>query len=362
MQGFYSVFAFISEVPTGIFADKYGHKKAIVLGNLVNAVGILATGLFPSSIGLFLNNAVQGVGGAFISGSQEALYYESFKKEKKGENYQKHFGNFLSLTTVGFIVSTFIAGAVMQIFKENSYFPLIVVNTISTIVATVIASTLRPMRAEIQDPSKGVGAFEAVKTSFHFIRTNKIVFALTIVGMLTLNGEYILRETYQSLFQQIHVPLFFIGFSLSAGALLNIIVKRYAYLAEKYFSLEKILLVFNITLGVLYLFLSFSVNPLFSVGLYVVLQGLYNAELPVVSDYVNEQTSPHIRATVLSSISQAKSFVSILIRIIMSIFIAIIGLQNSLAIQGAYLIVGMLIGYCILTKCGCTYRIKSHYK
>jgi MFS family permease len=359
-QGFYSVFAFLSEVPTGVFADKYGHKTAIVVGNIVNAFGVLSIGLFPSTAGLILNNAVQGVGEAFLSGSQEAIYYESFKKEKSGENYQKFFGKYLSLATIGFILSTFIAGGIMQFFQEGAYLPLILINTTSILITAGIASTLRGVKAEITNPAEGVKAFDAVKTSFRFIRSNRTVFALTAVGMLTLNGEYILRETYQSLFQDIHVPLFLIGFSLSAGAMVNIIVKRYAYLAEKFFSLEKILLLFNITLGMLYILLAVSVNPLFSVGLYVVLQGFYNAELPIVSDYVNEQISPNIRATVLSSISLAKSFVSILLRIVLSIAIALVGLQNSLYLLGIYIIIGILIGYYILTKCGCTYKIKSH--
>jgi len=77
------------------------------------------------------------------------------------------------------------------------------------------------------------------------------------------------------------------------------VATRYVYLLEEYLSVEKILLLINITLGLAYIGLAMIVHPAFLVGVYILMNGLFNLERPVAlgSDliYLNGEFQNDIR-------------------------------------------------------------------
>src|SRR5437879_2448235 len=80
-QTLYSIFAFIGELPTGILADKFGQKTAIFLGYLLESFGLFVMLFMPNILGLYIAYSLIGVAESFLSGSQEALVYESYHQE-----------------------------------------------------------------------------------------------------------------------------------------------------------------------------------------------------------------------------------------------------------------------------------------
>ncbi len=78
-----TVATFIFEVPTGIIGDKYGRKTSIILGIfgwILFGVGFFFANSFGFFIVLFI---LLGINLTFISGSDEALIYDSLKQDKK---------------------------------------------------------------------------------------------------------------------------------------------------------------------------------------------------------------------------------------------------------------------------------------
>ncbi|MBD3260052.1 MFS transporter [Candidatus Woesearchaeota archaeon] len=79
----------VLEVPSGAFADLAGRKWSIVLGDSLMLAGIMIFAV-GSSLPVFLLAAVvYGSGGAFISGSRQAIIYDTFKKLKRKKDYLK---------------------------------------------------------------------------------------------------------------------------------------------------------------------------------------------------------------------------------------------------------------------------------
>ena len=66
----------LSEIPTGIFGDIIGHKRSVIIGQLVTSVGFVVYGLSNSFTGFALAEVLAGTGRAFISGSRDALLNE----------------------------------------------------------------------------------------------------------------------------------------------------------------------------------------------------------------------------------------------------------------------------------------------
>lgn len=102
--------AFIFEVPSGAVADLLGKKGALVLSFLLRAGGNLVMGLAGSFPMLIVAVLLITIGGAFRSGSGEALLYDSLLSSGKQSQYQKVLANISSLKMVALALASVLGG------------------------------------------------------------------------------------------------------------------------------------------------------------------------------------------------------------------------------------------------------------
>lgn len=355
-QTFYSLLQFIAEVPTGIFADKYGQKTSIVIGYFIEAIGIFTVMVWPTVIGLYLCYALGGLAMAFLSGSEEALLYESAKREKT--NYQKAYAAFLSMQTWGMVVGTMLSGLIVYAFGAASYWYLMAATVISLVICSILSLSQRSYSATIAAEESGAGFFEILKKSASLIRKNDTVLNLTIGGMLTLTGEYYLLSVYQPIFLESGVPIGFIGIAFSVGLIISALLVRRVGILEKYLTLDKIILAVSIALSIGYAAIGLTHWSIGVVVAFLFLRGIMEIQTPIVSDYINEHIPSNIRSTTLSGVSLMSRFAAVLQRIILSFAVIIGGVRLSLLTQSAYLLIGGLLAFYLFRRCGCVHRIK----
>ncbi len=355
-QTFYSIFTFLGEVPTGIFADRFGQKTSIIIGYILEAFGIVFILLYPTTLGLYIAFSIRGFSDSFLSGSKEALLFETVRHLKTND-YQKRYGRIISNEQIGFVVATALCAITYQYFGVHSFVPLIILTGLCIFSCGILSLFLINYKTDISDEFEGSGMFTTLEQSFKLIRKNRTIFTLTMVGVLTITGEYFVQGIYQPYFQTHGVFPFWIAGSLSAGIILNIIATRYVYLLEKYFTLEKILLLLNVLLGLAYIALSVLLHPIFLIGIYIVMNGIFNLQQPIISDYINQRTKSNIRATVLSGVSFVRRFFQIFLMWAIGISTGVFGTQISLLLWGLYLLIGIAISYYLLIRCGCTHKI-----
>ena len=65
------------EVPTGWFADRFGNRRSLILGSIVQVAGMICCWLANGIPGLVLACMLVAVGDAFRSGADEALLYRT---------------------------------------------------------------------------------------------------------------------------------------------------------------------------------------------------------------------------------------------------------------------------------------------
>lgn len=359
-QTAFSVAMMLGELPTGVLADRFGQKVSIRLGLLLDALGMVQLLLVRNNAALIAYFLVRGISVAFRSGSDEALLYDSYLKENgSAKGYSKAFAKFLSNEILGFIAATAIAGIAVQIFGAASYIPLIIASGLATLLAFGLTFGVKTSR-HIAKKQKDFSVIQHVKQSFTTVKKSRTILALTVAGLLTLNGEYFLRQSYQPFFQDMSVPAIFLGVALSIGKILNFLAIKYSHKLEEIWTVDRIILYINLALGLSFVGLSLSRSPWMLVPTFIFAQALFNAERPVVSDYVNQRIEPHQRSTVLSSISFIQNLGQVLARILLGTAIGLWGIGYSFAAQGMYLIVGALIGVWYLRRCGCVHRVTEH--
>jgi MFS family permease len=117
---------FLSEVPTGVIADKFGRKNNLVIGALLHTVALFLFLISQSFFGFIVSAICTGVAWALISGAEET-YVHDVIAPMSGLPYKKFFAR----VTISDEASTLIgmlAGSILTIwFSLQSVFIVAVV-------------------------------------------------------------------------------------------------------------------------------------------------------------------------------------------------------------------------------------------
>lgn len=134
-----TVSTLIFEIPTGYVADKVSRKLSILIGVLLNIVGLLIFIFTREFILLAIAQIVFGLSETFSSGADSALLYDNLEildASEKFESIQKNISLFGSLV----LFTSFIMGSYIYNYKQA--FPF-VLTTISLAFSFAVFTTLK---------------------------------------------------------------------------------------------------------------------------------------------------------------------------------------------------------------------------
>lgn len=351
-QAIYSTTVFLMEIPTGIVADKFGKKASMLCGFTMGIIGIFIFILNPTLITLLLMRVFQATGNALNSGAREALLYDICREQKI--SYKKTWAQVLSLGTFGQALTGISAGLCLKFFGSSAFIPLFIATNVMQLGAALITLTLQEKRNSDSQVENELKAWHIFMNSVRLFRRNAVLFALAAVGFLTVANEYFLYQSYGPYLQSLHVSPFWVGTVFTIGLLLNALFQRNVYRLERYMTLEKILFVINMPIGLAYIGLGLVPNPIMLTVLVISIIALANVENPIVSDYANQEIDSSIRSTVLSGMSLISRFSKLLLTFIIGALITGHGAAIGYLIQGGFVVVGICFGYWLLVRCGCS--------
>lgn len=110
----------IFDVPTGIFADRLGRKRTIVLGTLSALIYVIFYAIGINFWILAIGAIFEGLSRAFYSGNNQALLHNMLSEEGMADEYHTYSGKLSSMFQIALGVSGLV-GAVIA----NWSFPLI---------------------------------------------------------------------------------------------------------------------------------------------------------------------------------------------------------------------------------------------
>ena len=76
----------LGQIPAGVFADRFGFKKSIIIGCFINVLGTAIFAFSSEFIHFLVGYSPMGFGRSMIFGADNAMIYESLKKK-----YRKNF-------------------------------------------------------------------------------------------------------------------------------------------------------------------------------------------------------------------------------------------------------------------------------
>jgi MFS family permease len=295
---------FLTEIPTGVIADRVGRKRAVNLALGLQVLGEVIF-VFAQGYGLFVASAViGGLGFAFASGCVEALVYESLHERGRQTEMTKAMGCIEAAQRLANLIAFSLGGVLVRDLTEERFVIAIVVTAAAVTVGFAVSLTVRERGtgADVKESAPS-SSLTLIGDGLRLIRSSRLFRRLVLLALFTIPFVDYVGSLYQPYFVEAGVPPLWFGLARALAAGLCIVGARYAYWLEERLGPWGALLVSTGLPGVLYLVMAWVSHPVYSVLAFLVLFGSTSLRGPILSGQMNAHIPSENRATVLSLVS-----------------------------------------------------------
>ncbi len=223
----------IIDVPAGLFADRIGRKKTIVIGALAAILFAIFYAIGTSFWFLAIGAIFEGLSRAFYSGNNQALLHNMLAEESLADDYHLYSGKldamFQASLAVSALVGSLIASWSFPILMWLSVIPQLICFGISLqiIDAKVVTEHSRNIMADLK---------EAITLFIH----NPKLRLLNLTGILSFGvGET--GYQFQAAFYNLLLPIWAVGLAKTSSNLLAFIGFRISGRVINRFKAVKVL-------------------------------------------------------------------------------------------------------------------------
>jgi MFS family permease len=104
------------EIPTGWFADRFGHRASLIVGSVVQVLGMLYCWLGRGVPGLITASVLVAFGDAFRSGADQALLYRSCAAIGRERDFQAIEARTRAIQQAALVGLVIAGGAIVHVF------------------------------------------------------------------------------------------------------------------------------------------------------------------------------------------------------------------------------------------------------
>jgi len=325
---------FLTEVPTGMLADRLGRKRSINVALALQVLGELVF-IFADSYWLMaLSSVIGGLGFAFSSGCVEALVYDSLKSEGREGEMSKAMGFIGAAERMANLLAYALGGLLVVNLTQERFVLAIIVTACMVGVGCLVSLTLRESPTEFEKEDRD-GSLKLLVDGVKTLRGNRQFLGLVLLALATIPFRNYLG-LYQPRFVEAGVPPIWLGLAQALGSGLCILGARYAYRLEGWLGSRWSLLLVTALPGVLYLLMAVVIHPVFTVLVFCALYGSMSLKGPIFSGHLNRHIESKNRATVLSLISMVSG-----------LYVALMGLAigrvGDLSVTYSFVLMGILV-------------------
>jgi len=329
---------FLTNIPTGIFADKYGRKTALIVALLLQLFGETLFLFAYGYLSFVFIVIIAGLGFSFMTGTVTALIYETLKEKQKENEMQKAVGKKIAFEKTAGIIAPLVISFYITSFVMNK-FNFLVILTIFFVVISLIISFFLEEPIHIQEMNKTNSTLNIIKEGLKLLKENKNLRRIILLSVFAYPLMAYLYILYQQYFVESAVPSYFFGIFLSISSLISLISSKYTYKLEKKLGMEKTVLLVTLLPGLIYTVMAVVFHPIFSPLLFCLVYfpiGMYE---PLFSDYQNRHIAGENRATILSMINMFTSAYIVVIGLVIG-FIANHSLTYAFLFMGIVILLG----------------------
>jgi MFS family permease len=291
---FFSTANLVMEYPSGYVSDRLGYRRSLLIACGLALVGWTAY-LFAENFWHVVGaELLLGVSHAFISGSDNALLYETLRAGGRTELYTRCDGRMAGWAQIGEAGGALCAGL---LYVANPLLPFIIQIGVWA-VALMVALSLKEPKAD-KGPHITSHLNEALRISRFGLVEQKQIRATMVFGVLLGLASFYPVWLVQPFMQQCGVELAWFG-PVWAGANLTVALCAYhSHWVLERLGLERICLLFIglIVLAFAGLGLTSMVGSFLFYYLLTAMRGLQG---PIIRSFLQRDVTRHMRASILS--------------------------------------------------------------
>jgi DHA3 family tetracycline resistance protein-like MFS transporter len=341
----------LSEIPTGIAADVWGRKRAIVLGTALTGVSFLVWGAAPAFAMIVLAQVAWGLGDSLRSGAVQAWLTDEVGEEAANRLFLR--GSQTAL--LGAVLGTLLAGALAVV---GLGVPLLVGGGIQLIVAAFLFVTMHdsgvaPARVARRDGLR-VGV-ATLAEGVSLVRTRPVIGTILAIAVfhgaaseaidrlweLRLLGAF----SFPALGPLVGLPAWFSAINLItmlvAVGVAEVLRRRLD--TSSHHSVSDALLTMQLVLVVtvaLFGLVPALAGALGALFLYRIVRDIV---APLSDAWLNQNLEPSTRATVFSFAGQADAVGQIGGGPLLGLLAAVLGAGSAIAMSAGLLVPGVLL-------------------
>ncbi|GFZ31223.1 MFS transporter [Clostridium zeae] len=327
-----AVITFILEIPSGILADRFSRRKLLLYGEIFKVLSLIIVLCTNNFFVLIFNAIFSGVGDAVISGSDEALIYDSFLKDGKEEFYKEYISVVQMWAFRFSALATLVAGFLYGI---NYNLPIIL-SIILQLIAIIFVFQLKDTNNIIRSNNDIKDELNIQLKNIKFLINNKSIIKLFFVYIIMMiiisNINYTSQTFLPSIglnYSYIGIIFFFFNIIASFGA-------KYAAkvnLKSNYIILGYCIILIGLCFSNLYLAL-----VLLSISRFI--NGMV---WPILNSDINKRLDTENRATMLSYKSLLIQLSFIIFDPLVGIALDLIGMRYTYALMGILAFIVLLV-------------------
>jgi len=335
LQSYYFILIVLLDVPTGVFADRYGRKKAIVISTVIYFISIFAYGISSSFSQFFIAETLFAFAGAFWSGTDSAFIYDTLKSLKQEHKFKKVFGTFYSINFLVWGLAGLLGGFLAQHSLRLPFYLSLIPVGISLLIAFTLTEPRHSKKIQLS-------YFNHMNKAVTYASKHRYIRFILIYYAVLYGLSEVVWFLYQPFFIRIDLPLQWFGVITFLIFTVSAIASKLSHRIDEMFG-EKKVMVFMIAVPAIsfimmavlrnYYALIFPLFAAFSGGLYFTL----------LDSYINKHVSSDNRATTISLKNLSGNLLFSIIAPFFGWIVDLWNVETAFFLSGAVLVVEMII-------------------
>lgn len=340
MESIISGAIWIADVPTSIWADRFGYRRMIILGCVCNLAGMLCFALAYGFWMFALSNVLAGFSIACSSGCESALVYSSLSPEQREKRGDAAFALLGLASTCGFFVGLATGSFI------GAYSPaLAVIASIVPLICALFAAWRIPEQQASLPASQAQakpGIREIVKTALQTIRRQPALMGLEVFRSAAFSLTNAIFWFNQPYFARAGIPVALFGPLMAMAMGLQFLAILHLTTFLRYLGTRLMLVLSCLLPGMAYVLLARTAQPFLTIALVAGVVAFSAWRDPLVHNQLNQSVTDESRATTLSALSLIGSLTGI----VLNPWIGSLG-DRGLATTGTGIGIGLVL-LCVL--------------
>jgi MFS transporter, DHA3 family, tetracycline resistance protein len=307
--------AFICQVPTGVLADMYSRRLAVILGIFVFGLAFILEGSFPRFDVIVASQILFGVGATLMDGAEQAWITDEVGEERVGHV-------FLRSTQVGLITGLLGAAISVALGSLRLNLPIVMGGAMSVVIAVFLLffmpeNNFHPAPKTERRTWRDMG--NTFLSGLRVVRGRTILITILLIALLyglysegfdrLWTAHFLSNFTFPALGQ--FKPVVWFGILSVVGTLLTLgateVVRRWIDIALQRI-LIRVLFVLNVLGIVSLLVFALAGNFFLAVAAVLLFRVFRTVNEPIYTTWLTQNIEAKVRATVISMRGQVDAF------------------------------------------------------